>query len=275
MNKLLAADFLRLKKDKVFWISMIFMLAAGILFPVNRYTDMRQTGSVNNLDNGFFGCALLIGVVMAVFCSLFIGTEYSDGTIRNKIIVGQKRTAIYLSNMITSCAAGVLMCLAYFLPYLCIGIPLLGFFDADMKLILLIGLTVLVLSAAFSSVFTLIAMLCQNKAIVSVVCILLAVTLLLTAAIVNAMLDAPKTIPTYTLDENNNMEVLEMPNPKYLEGTKRGIVQTLYDINPGGQAIQCAALAAVNIERLPVYSLIIVILSTGAGLILFRKKDIR
>ena len=51
---------------------------------------MRQTQTINRIDNGFFGCALFIGIVMAVFCSLFIGTEYSEGTIRNKIIIGQK-----------------------------------------------------------------------------------------------------------------------------------------------------------------------------------------
>ena len=74
------------------------MLAAGIFFPVMRYMDMRQTQTINRIDNGFFGCALFIGIVMAVFCSLFIGTEYSEGTIRNKIIIGQKRGAVYLSN---------------------------------------------------------------------------------------------------------------------------------------------------------------------------------
>ena len=59
---------------------------------------MRQTQTINRIDNGFFGCALFIGIVMAVFCSLFIGTEYSEGTIRNKIIIGQKRGTVYLSN---------------------------------------------------------------------------------------------------------------------------------------------------------------------------------
>ena len=105
------------------------MLAAGIFFPVMRYMDMRQTQTINRIDNGFFGCALFIGIVMAVFCSLFIGTEYSEGTIRNKIIIGQKRGAVYLSNFITCSLVSVVMCMAFFIPYLCIGIPLLGFFE--------------------------------------------------------------------------------------------------------------------------------------------------
>ena len=40
---------------------------------------MKQSGYINNLDNGFFMCALFIGIILAVFCSLFIGTEHNDG----------------------------------------------------------------------------------------------------------------------------------------------------------------------------------------------------
>ena len=34
MSKLLSANLMRLKKDKVFWIAFGFMFAAGIIFPV-------------------------------------------------------------------------------------------------------------------------------------------------------------------------------------------------------------------------------------------------
>lgn len=35
MSKLLSANFIRLKKDKFFWSGLVFMLAAGIFFPVS------------------------------------------------------------------------------------------------------------------------------------------------------------------------------------------------------------------------------------------------
>ena len=174
MSKLLSAGFIRLRKDKIFWIALIFMFGAGVFFPVMRYIDMQKSGYINNIDNGFFACALFIGVVMAVFCSLFIGTEYSDGTIRNKVVIGQKRTSIYLSNLIICALVSVVMCAAFFIAYLCIGIPLLGFFEMDIKQVLLFTLAVFVLAIAFASIFTLISMLNHNKAITAVVCILLA-----------------------------------------------------------------------------------------------------
>lgn len=139
MNKLLSANFFRLRKNKCFWGSLAFMFVIGIASPLLRYRDMKQSGYINNLDNGFFMCALFIGIILAVFCSLFIGTEHNDGTIRNKIIVGQKRETIYLSNMVTCSIIAITMCIVFFVPYLSVGIPLLGFFVADMKMIVMIA----------------------------------------------------------------------------------------------------------------------------------------
>ncbi len=67
----------------------------------------------------------------------------------------------------------------------------------------------------------------------------------------------------------------EIPNPKYLEDKERNAVQFFYDFVPGGQEIQCMSLEAINIERLPIYSLIIVSLTTGAGVIFYKKKDLK
>ena len=275
MNRLLSANLICLRKHKFFWIGMSFMFAAGIFFPVNRYLDMKQCGSVNNLDNGFFGCALFIGILTAVFCSLYTGTEYSDGTMRNKIVIGHKRRDIYLANFITSAVTGIAMCAVFFLPYLCIGIPLLGFFELDISRILLFALTVFVLAVAFTAVFTMIAMLNHNKTVSAVVCILLAFGLLLTGAFLSAQLQAPKVFEIPSVDEDNLPIMKEVPNPAYCKGTERIITQTLLDVFPGGQALQCASLEAEKLPRLPFYSLAVILSSTGIGLYFFEKKDLK
>lgn len=274
MSKLLSAGFIRLRKDKIFWIALIFMFGAGVFFPVMRYIDMQKSGYINNIDNGFFACALFIGVVMAVFCSLFIGTEYSDGTIRNKVVIGQKRTSIYLSNLIICALVSVVMCAAFFIAYLCIGIPSLGFFEMDIKQVLLFTLAVFVLAIAFASIFTLISMLNHNKAITAVVCILLAFLLLFAGAQFNKMLNEPETNMGLMMTDNGQ-EYQEIPNPNYLEGGERKVVQFLYDFVPGGQALQCVSLEANNITVLPAYSLIIIVLTTGFGVFFFKKKELK
>ena len=52
------------------------------------------------------------------------------------------------------------------------------------------------------------------------------------------------------------------------------IVQFVYDFIPGGQVIQCMLLEATNLPLLPLYSFIIILLTTGIGLLCFKKKDL-
>ena len=295
MSKLLSANFIRLKKDKFFWSGLVFMLAAGIFFPVMRYMDMRQTQTINRIDNGFFGCALFIGIVMAVFCSLFIGTEYSEGTIRNKIIIGQKRGTVYLSNFITCSLVSVVMCMAFFIPYLCMfmsfmrlrktqpdvprsfkipGKVLLGFFEMDIKIVLLFAVTVLMTAIVFSSIFTLISMLNNNKAVTAVICILTAFLFLIIGAQLHKMLSEPETNMALVMTDNGQ-EYQELPNPKFLDGGGRKTVQFFYDFLPGGQVVQCTSLETENLSLLPVYSLVIVVLTTSAGMFFFKKKELK
>lgn len=275
MSKLVMANVMRLKKNTFFWIGFVFMFAAGIYFPVKRYVSMSQTGTIHHLDKGFFACSLFIGIIMAVFCSLFTGAGYSDGTIRNKVVIGHKRSDIYLADMITSSVTAIVMCMGFFVSYLCTGIPLLGFFESDSKTILLIGGTVLFLSIAFTSIFTMAAMICQNKTAVAVICLLLAFGFLLVGVFLSSRLHASKTVQFYTMNETNEPIVEEEPNPYYLDGVKREIAQTIYDVLPSGQAIQCTLLEAVHLPRLPLYSIVIILSTTGIGLICFQRKDLK
>ena len=50
-----------------------------------------------------------MGLVAAILTSMFIGSEYSDGTIRNKLVVGHSRMRIYLANLIVCSVACVLI----------------------------------------------------------------------------------------------------------------------------------------------------------------------
>ena len=96
MTKLLSANFLRLKKNKVFWGGLILMAAWGIFVPVKLHMDAIEMNYADRVEDGFFACAMFIGIFIAVFCSLFLGTEYNDGTMRNKIIVGGKRCPTFV-----------------------------------------------------------------------------------------------------------------------------------------------------------------------------------
>lgn len=275
MSNLLSANFLRLRKNKCFWGCTVIMAAAGIYFPVANYFEMKRFGYITNLDSNFFTCAVFAAVLLSVFCSLFVGTEYSDGTIRNKIIIGHKRTDIYLANLITNMTAGLIMCAVYFIAYLCTGIPLLGFFEADIKIILLFVVTVIILSFAFCAIFTMVGMNTSSKALIAVICILSACLLLLVGTYINSRLQEPEYYNNYVLTENGVETGKEVKNATYLEGTKRKIYEFLNDFLPGGQVVQCASMEAKNPQILPVYSIIIFVITTSAGIIIFRRKDLK
>lgn len=277
MNKLLAANFSRMKQDKVFWLGILFMFLSGIAMPVMHNRTMQRDGYTMYIDNGFFVSAVFIGIILSIFCSLFVGTEYSDGTIRNKVAVGQKRAVIYLSNLITCIAAGIFMCAANVIPYLCVGIPLLGSFQADMKIVAMLMLCILILSTAFCSLYTFIAMLNQSKAGAAVICILSAFLLLFAGTYISARLQEPETYDSYTyLEETGEIITGEpQPNPSYLRGTKREIYEFLFDFLPGGQSLQIANMSAENPWMLMLYSGLIIVGTTGAGLWAFRKKDLK
>lgn len=281
MSNLLSANFMRLRKNKVFWCSIIFMAAAGAYYPIGHYMGMKHDGYAVHLDDGFFICAVFAAVLLSVFCSLFVGTEHSDGTIRNKMIIGHKRTDIYLANLLTNMAAGTLMCLVWFAAYLCTGVPLLGFFQVSGAVILLMIITVLILSCAFSALFTMVSMINASKAGVAVICVLGTFLLLFAGSYLNARLQEPKTYPVYdytvgeTAAEGMVEQAIEEKNPHYVGGTKRKVYEFLYDFTPGGQVVQCSSMEAERPHVLCLYSGMVFIMVTSIGIAVFRRKDIK
>ncbi|WP_167956175.1 ABC transporter permease subunit [Anaerosporobacter faecicola] len=276
MRKLLRANFARLKKSTVFWVCMIVMFLLGIVLPLVHYSDKIQSHYEVPLDNGFFSYAIFVVILASVFTSLYIGTEYSDGTIRNKIIIGQKRVKIYLSNLIICICAGVFFCIAHLIPYLCIGIPLLGFFESGILPILLFMFSILIMMTAFIALFTLLSMLVQSKAISAVICLLTTFCLLLFGSFIFARLSEPEYYEGYSYTQNGITTTQEQEkNSLYLEGTKREIFQFLLDFTPGGQVIQLSGMETGHPEVLICYSLILIITTTGIGIPVFQKKDLK
>lgn len=277
MSKLLSANFSRLWKNKVFWLGMIFMFGLGIVLVCGQYHDWKKYGLEPVLDSTLRTYAIFIGTAAAVVCGLFLGTEYSDGTVRNKLIVGHTRSAIYFANLIVCAAAALLMCAAYFAAVCALGVPLLGGFQGGAQENLIqIGVGALMVIAT-AALLTLIGMLCQSKAGASVLCILLVLVLLFAASFISSRLMAPEAYTGYALNEAG--EVVEMPpepNPQYLRGNARLAYAFLLDFLPTGQAVQIAMLGGVaHTWQAALYSLALVLASTLVGLVIFRKKDIK
>lgn len=278
MSKLLSANIMRLWKEKVFWIVIAVVFTLGAIIPISIKISEIRLGVYNSIDPVFGQFAMFIGIVLAIFCSFFVGEEYSDGTIRNKIICGKKRVDIYLANFVTSTLVSLMLCIAFFLPYLGIGIPLIGSFNMEKEIVFWLFLTVIFLSIAFASIYNLISMLSTSKAVTASVCILLTFLFLYMGFQFKGMLNQPEIIDGTAYDENGvaYKEVEDFPNPEYLQGGERQVVQFLFNLNPGGQVAQCVGRGTVgDLSQLPIYSLGVILITTGIGVFVFNKKDLK
>lgn len=275
MNRLLSANFMRLKRSKVFWICAAAMAGFAVAMEWVNYGEIKE-GIEVTLEGKLLVYSTFVSVAIAAFVSLFLGTEYSDGTIRNKVVIGHSRTAIYLSNLITAAVSAMAMCLAYLAVYSLVGVAAIDRFTAEPKAILTQILCSLVLAVAFSAILTLLAMINQNKAVSAVICVLLAFGLLFAGSYIGNRLDEPEYYSGYYMDEAGTLqEGPQEKNPRYLSGTERKVYQFANDFLPGGQQIQLASGGAEKPWKLMGYSVVITMTVTDAGVVIFKRKDLR
>lgn len=274
MIRLLNAGFTRLRKNKLFWLLTIFNVALALFMIYTQYSDMKRYGKVIEVYQLMLNYSTIIGVVIAIFTSLFLGVEYSDGVIRNKICIGHKRVNIYLSNLIIVTITSMLSYLLFLIIIAIIGIPLFGEITIESsKLLMLLG-CIFVTIIAYSSIFTFIAMMISNKTITAITTIMLAFGMMSYSLMVFDRLSQPEYVDTMIM-KDGVQEITNTKNNHYLEGEKRKAFQISIDITPAGQMFQIAGRTAPNLKVLPLYSLGIIVFFTSAGLVLFNKKQLK
>lgn len=275
MSRLLRADFARLRRNKAFWIGAAVMMLYGVTACISQYRTMVKYDVVIMLEEVFFSGYMIVGVVQAAFCSLFLGTEYSDGVMRNKLVVGGSREKIYFSNFLACAAAGLLFNLSYHLVVCTAGIPLFGFFQTEPRAVLGLLLTGTLMTVTFSAIFTLLGMLIQNKAMVSTVSLIGVFVALFIASYLMSMIGMPEFMDDIKVVDGVFQNVERIANPNFLRGTKRQVYEFLLDFLPNGQAVQIGSLEAQNLGRMLLCSAGIIIGTGTAGILAFRKKDLK
>ena len=279
MIKLLKANLARLWKNKVFWLGFLVLNVFCIIQKIGLIQD---TIEVHYLEETFWIQAYVLGIILSVFISLFIGAEYEYGTIRNKIISGYDRSEIYLANIFACIIAGWIMCMGCLISSLLVGVPFLGFFHIELSEILLQGICVFALSAAYTAIYCFFAMLIHNRTITAIACIMLSFLLLCSGTVVSNRLDESEYyyIPDASLgigeiDDVSNSEWIR--NRDYLEGTKRRIYEIVFEVIPGGQSLQLSGMLNEQTSYIEMFSasLVWIVLSCGCGVLLFCRKDLR
>lgn len=298
MRNLLSANCSRLLKSKVFWCAMLMMAGYAAFVCIAAHHAMvlyNEPGYSEPMDQTLFRAAEILGIVAAVVLSLFVGAEYSGGTIRNKLVAGKRRGTVYLAGYLTCAGAVLALYLLSSAVALLLGWRLFSVPSASAQAIITALFTGVMMCLSYAAIFHFIAVTCTSRTWAAISSLLLAAALLLAAVKLSQALAqeefvmqlVPAELSTsgqaYTVEgvaeELFDGLVMEtVPNPNYLTGLRREIVQFLYDINPAGQSLQLIKIPEQNIlhpVRIILWDGAMCAAAAFCGTWLFRRKDIK
>ncbi len=257
MIKLLRADFFRLRRSFAFRLSLVGMLVLAIFFMVMQATDLDYTVPLSRV---IFLPMSMYGVAMAAFVSVFVGTDFSDGFIRNKLLTVSHRNSLVISHVVVSCTA----CIAV---YIAVTVFTAGiaqfFFENDVSVIGFLRYFFLGIGMSLTTgcMFSVITLLCGNRTRAVIWCMGLAFGMLFLCLHTNEIL-----VQTAYRDG--------LLNPKYVVGFRRAVNSVLHDLNPCGQAAQLSAWEVWHPLRGLLFNLLLISGFCTAGCKLFHTKDI-
>ena len=113
MKKLLIADLRRIFKGKGIYVLMIL----GFIFPAISALIVQLSGLANDVAElgdlaaevfnpvalyaGSFNPTQNIGLILLIVVAVLISGEFTNNTIRNKIVAGHSKTSLFLSSLVT------------------------------------------------------------------------------------------------------------------------------------------------------------------------------
>lgn len=277
MNKLLRADFSRLFKDTVFKLSIAVSFLAGLgsaLMRVKNNIDYDGAFTMH-LNESFLPLAILLVLVCSAFTSLFLGTEYSEATVRNKVIAGHGRCAICLSGLICALAATLVITAAFLLPYYAVGLPTVGFSEDGSKDIVSFTAVFTGMLLAFTSLFAMLVHIVRNKAYSAVCCILLAIFMTVAGIWISGRLAEPEYYSAYASTADGGVvETKAEKNPNYVDGTGREALRILLDVSSGGQLAQLDGFDSGKTVTLIACDLAVIVLCGFGAALILKKRDL-
>lgn len=277
MSKLIYANFYRIFKNKIFYVEIIFTAAFSLFIVLVNYSPKIQASDNGvYLDDVFFNLYLCLGFILAAGISLIVGTEYSDGTIRNKLIVGYTRKQIYFSNLISAAVPSCMVLMVHGIITYGVGYFLFGNFQLPLEQILIALLSAFLVTMVFSTLFVAVAMNCSNKAVTAVVSLLIVLGITYLSSFIDNMLSEPEMVYESIIYSGEGIECGNMvKNPAYVGGLQREIYEFMDDLLPTGQLLQMYSMKFTNYVYWPLYSIVLFTGITLVGMLLFQKRDIK
>ena len=295
MYKLWNANFARLRMSATFRVGILVAAVLGLVCPTLGAWFSNKIVALTNgalghyveegmsLDYFLFTWVLFLAVYFALHCSCFVGTEYSNGTLRNKIAAGYSRAEIYLTNFIANAVSGCVLYTIYLIADWCAGRLYVGkiqiFTQTEVLLYILCMYTLMI---ALAGIFTMAAMLIPNEAFSAIVCIGIMVVLLLIPVFQTGALHWEE----YFEDEymiNGMTYTAGSLNPYYVGGIRRELSIFFMNFQPGGplfdfyffQGMLGEETFYIIPEIIYLGAVFFAVVPTMVGMVLFRRKELK
>lgn len=278
MRKLITANFHRFSKDRFSWcvVGIVVILSLASVFnSAGSFEAMAARGYAMSLEDCYFNQAPLIGAFLALLISMFLGTEFSEGTIRNKLCIGHKRNEIFLSNFI-SCAFASIVLTAVWLLSCTLLFGLIGPLEVEVSEFVGYIFVAMGFAVSFAALYTVIGSLSSNKAMTIVYTFAVFIILAMAASALDDRLCEPEINEIMTYNNYGAVVMQEsVPNPLYLSGMIRTVCEVALELLPTGQALLLSNVAIECPVRAIAMSAVFTIVTLLVGGMLFKKKDIK
>ena len=152
MRNLLHANLYRLGRSLIFWGLLLFNAVYAVI-------DARMG------NPQFLSFTTNTGLVSAVLISFYVGADYSDGTIRNKLASGHRRGDVYLANLLAVLSAMLALNAVFLGGALLAGNSRMNFSELSLELVLSMLVASVGMTAAYCAVFTCVSTVCTRKAV--------------------------------------------------------------------------------------------------------------
>jgi ABC-type transport system involved in multi-copper enzyme maturation permease subunit len=282
MSNLLKADIKRYSSSIVYIIAVIFSFAIGVKIGVCAYGSFTHDGATYhyfNIDETAFVIGILV-LLSAV--SIIVGQDYSENTVRNKLICGYTKTQVYLSELLSAFLAATLLYAVTVIPFALFGIKAMRFFPAEE--IALVFAVIYFIYICMTAICVAVCCLIKKRAVSLIVTAGIFVGLFLGSVSIKSALEQPQYQDRY---DSSDVYIGMEKNDSYIENeTARKALEIAFNANPAGQIVGFVGYLSHDVfiytaegrrtlETYPLYAVGLSAAVTAVGIAVYRKQNLR
>jgi len=275
----LKSSFFRFFKTGIFFLTLLFSVVFALLVALYIYAEFYAFYAFKRprfLDNGFVLLCLntllyVMPFAIALFCTLFTGTDMEFRSINNKISTGISRIQIYLADFTVTLLASVISCAIQegiiFLIVKLWAIKSTIRFDTY-----LIGMmiTVVIICISFAALYTFFQYFASNKFLALIITLMIIPCVMIVSSLITTSLKEPYRTQVYVEETGETEWRL---NPDYVSGTKREIYTFISEASPYSDDEDFYNNTKKNLGKQATVASIVFVLSTAAGFVSISKKE--